>query len=476
MSLWHWRELANACGVSDGRAAQAPGAKAPGQAGPGVTGISIDSRSILPGDLFVALTGKVPLPFNTVGSGDHDGHNFVDSARAGGAAGVVVERPVQGGPTLLVPSTFEALWAIARAARTRLASEARVVALTGSSGKTTLRHMLAHIVSPHFRTHASTGSLNNHWGLPLSLARMPRETEVGIFEIGMNHPGELAPLAQLARPHIAVVLNVLPVHVEHFPDGIDGITREKLSIAGGLEPRGVLFVPGHLQGAARRVAPDVDCLPVSGQVAGPVELGSIDTNGHFEVRAHGQQATVRLPLVGEHIRQTALVALGIAVHMGIAIDAAAGALATLEALPGRGALSTAAGVLIVDDSYNANPDSMRHAIAALLSRPGRRHVAILGEMHELGPSGDYLHAAVGDATADLDGVVSVGPGFQHVKIKGPHWAHFDDVADINVDEMASRLIEGDCVLIKGSNRVFWTNRFAGRLRAALEARDSNSAD
>lgn len=442
--LWTWEELTAALGL-------------PVVAGPDVVGVSIDTRSLQPGDLFVALDGRAPAPFHSSGGAGRDGHDFLAKAFGAGAAAALVHKATASGRSLQVVNTFEGLWNLAGAARGRVA--ARVAALTGSSGKTTLRHMLSNVLAAMDGGHSSTGSLNNHWGVPLSLARMPRTTRRAVFEVGMNHPGEIAPLAELIKPEIAVVLNVLPVHLEQFADGLEGIRREKLSIAKGLQPGGVLLVPESLNHSGPGVVVyDGDRGPVILRDASGGVLG-------FDYRGH--QLSIPAPGAGPHHVQTLRAALTVAALMDIPADTAEAAWHELPALPGRGALSMCGGVTVCDDSYNANPVSMRHALEALRARPGARHIAILGEMLELGDASPELHANLAEATAGLDGVVTVGAGFAGLKVRSPHWGHEDSVATLSAGGFAAQLRPGDQVLVKGSNRVFWVHNWVDHLLQAL---------
>ena len=445
MSLWSWPELAQAIDLEP-------------EPGPDVTGVSIDSRSVKPGDLFVALTGAVPPPFHVAAGAGRDGHEFVDAALAAGAAGALVHRGVTAGPSLRVGDTFEGLWALARAARRR--TDARVVAMTGSSGKTTLRHLIDRLFDVVGDGHASTGSLNNHWGVPLSMARMPSTVQRAAFEVGMNHPGELAPLARLVEPEIAVVLNVLPVHLAQFADGLAGIRREKLSIREGLQSGGTLLVPE----AVDEQGPGVI---VYDGARSPVRLIDVGDDG-LDVDYRGARVTLPVP-AGGHV-QTLHAALTIGALLDVPADAVEAAWTDVQPLAGRGALTRVGGVTVCDDSYNANPVSMVHALEALRRRAGTRHIAVLGEILELGSAAAAYEDELAAATSGLSGIVTVGEGLANFSPASPRWEHVRSVADLTPETFARSLRPGDQVLVKGSNRVFWIHNWTARLIDALQAR------
>ena len=429
-----------------------------------VTGVSIDTRALQPGDLFVALSGDAPPPFHSSDGAGRDGHEFLQVAFARGAAAALIHEPemVAGtnGACIAVEDTFNGLWTLARSARAR--TGATVCALTGSSGKTTLRHMLGELFAVEGDGHTSTGSLNNHWGVPLSMARMPRSAARAAFEVGMNHPGEIAPLAELVAPDIAVVLNVLPVHLEQFQDGLVGIRREKLSIARGLNASGILLVPAAVAHSGSNV------IVYDGQ-EGPVVLRQASHDKlTFDYRGHRLQ--VAAPEAGPHHIQTMAAALTVAALMDLPADAVESVWANLPSLAGRGALSTRSGVTVCDDSYNANPISMGHALDALRSRAGTRRIAVLGEMLELGNAAAELHSTLTEATGGLDGVITVGPGLASLELQSPLWGHVDSVAELAPEDFADRLEPGDQVLVKGSNRVFWVHGWVAGLLQVLAAR------
>ena len=452
--LWRWPELCRALSLEE-------------IDGPDVTGISIDSRTLAAGDLFIALSGDPGPRFNAASATTRDGHAYVPSALLHGAAGLLVNHPTRtGAPELLVEDTLDGLWALGRVARARLTGLA--VAVTGSSGKTTVKAFLAAALG----CPAAQGSLNNFWGVPLTLARTPASAACAIYEIGTNHPGEIAPLAELVQPDVAVVLNVLPAHLEFF-DSIDVLRREKLSIAQGLRPGGTLVLPDDLQ----------DDLDVDGDFErvrfgrGPradVRLVQYTATSHqatFEIGA--ETCTAHVPGGGEHR------ALSLAATMAclVALDRSPLLACDLgDALipPGRGARLDAGGLTLIDDSYNANPVSMRAALEELAAEPEGRRFALLGEMLELGDASAAYHADLAGACAGLDGVLCVGEamrGLHDALPSAQQLGWHESVAGVDLDALLERFAAGDRILIKGSNRVFWAQDFVAHLTRMLHQRE-----
>lgn len=451
--LWQWHELCTACGL-------------PSHDGPNITGISIDSRHLSPGDLFIALAGDPGPRFHSSGSSGQDGHYFVAAAARAGAGGLMVSHEVEPDlPSLQVPDTLDGLWQLGRARRAHM--HGKVVAITGSSGKTTARQWLQQVLEAlDKRIHASTGSLNNHWGVPLSLARMPKDSDFGIFEIGTNNAGEISPLAELTMPHIALVLNVLPAHLGRFAS-LNALRLEKLSIRAGLVSRGVMILPEDLP------HDEVDACNImtfgigtSADVAGQVQYGP--DYADVEVTVDAQSAVYRLPTTGEHRVLTSLAICAVLDQLGIDLHEAAAAFSLLTVPEGRGNRIDVGGVTIINDSYNANPVSMRYALEALAASRGQR-VAILGEMLELGETGAAMHRGIADHCGTLDGVVTVGAGFDNWPAGRATWGHFDAAGEMDIGRLVSRLLPGATVLVKGSNKVFWTEGFVGKLVDAIKA-------
>ncbi|WP_281708919.1 UDP-N-acetylmuramoyl-tripeptide--D-alanyl-D-alanine ligase [Phaeobacter italicus] len=426
-----------------------------------VNGISIDTRSIAKGDLFVALKAA------------RDGHDFVAQALEKGAGAALVSRRPEGvsedAPLLLVEDVQTGLEALGRAGRAR--TDARVIAVTGSVGKTSTKEMLARMLSDQGRTHAAVASYNNHWGVPLTLARMPRDTEFAVIEIGMNHPGEISPLAKQARPHVAMVTTVAPVHLEAF-DGIEGIAAEKAAIMDGLEPGGVAVLNADiaeapiLQTVAGRVAQDVQWFGTGeGPIAPTYRLVATTLRGdetEAEVTLPGGQGhRLQIQSLGAHFAMNALGALACLAALDLDLTKAVQSLSLWSPVTGRGAretVSLGAGqgeILLLDDSYNANPTSVAAALAVLAATPceGRR-IAYLGDMKELGPQEAALHAALADlpAMADLDAVHCIGPlmGALHAALPaGKRGGHYASSADVLAD-LPGQIGAGDVVLAKGS--------------------------
>ena len=448
--LWRWSDLCGALGLAPAH-------------GPDITGITIDSRATSPGDLFVALPGDPGPRFNASSRSERDGHDFVAHAEGNGAAGALVHRGVATRlPLLHTGDTLDGLWAIGRARRAALAGA--IVAVTGSSGKTTAKTFLGAALDAFI----TGGSLNNHLGVPLSLARTPMGTDTAVYEIGTNHPGEIAPLSELVRPTVAVVLNVHPAHAEFFTDA-NGLRKEKLSIYKGLNRKGHLVVyesvdldglPGHLRtirfGAGRECRVRL--------------LG--EGGGRAQYRCGGRTLTARVPGGGLHRARLIGAVLGVLSALGRDLEPALDLPEDLVPA-GRGNVSMAGGVTIVDDSYNANPESMKAALEQLGGETGRK-VAILGEMLELGDDGPAYHAGLAPRCRPLDRVVAVGAGMQPLFERlepRQQWLWCEKADDGLLETLAGELQAGDRVLVKGSNRVFWAHRFVARLRAALKERN-----
>lgn len=458
MPLWSWSDLSLACGV------EAP------VAGPEISGISIDTRSLKRGDLFIALSGDPGPRFSASPIDVRDGHEFIQAAEAAGAAGLMVS--VDSGsslPQLKVVNTLDGLWLIGQAGRQRM--EGKVVGITGSSGKTTARSWLESILSKQANTHASPGSFNNHWGVPLSLARMSADTEFGLFEIGMNSPGEIEPLSLLVSPDVAIVMNVLPAHLGSFQN-IDGIRKEKLSITQGLRESGVLVVHEdiELHDLPRKLQhSNIVTFGLSQSATVFGEISYEKGNSLVRVMVAGNQYSFKLSVGGEHRVLTSLACLAAVYALGADLARACELLPKLEVPGGRGNLIDVSGRIIIDDSYNANPVSMKYALEALSLVPQGRKIALLGEMLELGESGNAAHRDMIESCRSLDGVVTFGEGFEGAQelLGDIHWGHYESVSEFSLDELADKLKEGDTILIKGSNKVFWVNNFVEALRSVI---------
>jgi UDP-N-acetylmuramoyl-tripeptide--D-alanyl-D-alanine ligase len=422
-------------------------------------GVSIDSRKIARGDLFVALHGP-----------NFDGNDFVAGALNAGAAGALVDR-LPGGmaadmPVVLVADTLRGLQDLGGAARAR--TPAKFAAVTGSVGKTSTKEALKAALEPFGRTYASVGNLNNHWGAPLSLSRMPRDTEYGVFELGMNHAGEIAPLSKLVRPQVSIITAVEAVHIEFFAS-VAEIADAKAEIMDGMDAGGTVVLPRDnphydrlVQHAKRRGIGNV--ISFGGDPKADARL--IDctvspTGSRVTAEVMGRTVTYALGLPGLHQAKNSLSVLAAVQALGLDVATAAAALGGLAALKGRGArehLTLGTGpVTLLDESYNASPASVRAALSLLAaSKPegeGRR-IAVLGDMRELGAAGPMLHRELmPDIVAcGVDRVFLVGPIMQELhailpeQIRAGHWGESTGV----VQPLLSSLRSGDVVLVKGS--------------------------
>jgi UDP-N-acetylmuramoyl-tripeptide--D-alanyl-D-alanine ligase len=447
--LWTWDKLvAAAQGTAEGTPAAA------------IAGFSIDTRSIAAGEVFVPLSDQ------------RDGHDFVATAFAKGAAAALVRpdfaAPAGCGPLIRVDDPLRTLERIAVAARARLRPAARVIAVTGSAGKTGTKEMLRACLATAGTVHAPEKSFNNHWGVPLTLARMPADVDFAVIEIGMNHAEEIRPLTRMARPHIAVITNVLPVHVGNFPDGEKGVACAKAEIFDGLEPGGVAVLTRdnrHFQtlktAAEERRARIVTFGTTADSYVGARDIRLGDTGSEIVAEIAGHALRYCLGTVGNHIAVNSLAVVAVLDALQLPLDAATKPLAAITPPVGRGArtvLKAGSGtILLIDESYNANPASMRAAIAVLgaVSRATYpRRVAILGDMLELGEGSQQYHLGLADAieAAGIDTVLCCGPHMQKLFEKLPAarrgiWA--PDSAGL-IDSVISTLQSGDAVMVKGS--------------------------
>lgn len=414
----------------------------------GVGGLSIDTRTLKEGDLFVALQGD-----------NRDGHDFVRAAfEAKAGAALVTHRP-DGvtGPLLTVAHTQRGLEDLARAARAR--SNARIVAVTGSAGKTTTKEILSLACNALGRTHASAASYNNHWGVPLSLAALPRDAEYGVFEVGMNHFGELRNLVSFVRPHVALVTTIAPAHLEFFGN-CESIADAKSEIFEGLKPGGAALIPADSEYVDRLTArarqAHVSRIVSFGE-KGEARLISFVSEGEgMRVKADilGTAVDALVGAPGAHIARNVVGALtAVALLDGDVLNAAA-ALRNFTALKGRGARFAAAGIDVIDDSYNANPASMSAALALLGAAKGRK-IAVLGDMLEMGEGGIAHHAGLAAPIEDnrVDLVFTAGAQMHHLWNALPasrRGAHAGNSAEL-LPQLMDALAPGDTVLVKGSN-------------------------
>ena len=431
-----------------------------------VTGVAFDSREVGPGDLFIALTGD-----------STDGHRFLDQAFAQGAAGAIVSADTPH-PHVRVADTFAALNDLGRAARARMSGT--VIGVTGSVGKTSAKEALFAALDRSLTgaVHRSVKSYNNHTGVPLSLARMPRDTKVGVFEMGMNHAGELSQLTRLVRPHIAIVTAIAPAHTEFFADE-SAIADAKGEIFQGLEPGGVAIVPYDsphrdrlMAAAAPYAARTVTFGLTKGADVHAVEAMRLPAGGSFVTAKVGaRELSFTLSQPGMHWVSNALAVLAAVDAAGADLARAGLALAEMGGLAGRGLRVTArvgeGEMLVIDESYNANPASMRATLAVLAEEPGR-HVAVLGEMRELGDDSAAYHAALAEPilAARVETALLVGEAMAPLAqaLEGRvDIMHVPDAATA-LDRLKNLVRAGDAVLVKGSNGVGLS-----RLVAGLEA-------
>ncbi|MDO8902462.1 MAG: UDP-N-acetylmuramoyl-tripeptide--D-alanyl-D-alanine ligase [Phenylobacterium sp.] len=418
-----------------------------------VSGLSIDSRSVDPGDLFIALAGA------------RDGHEFIPQALSQGAAGALASRPTDG-PAIRVADTFKALEALGQAARIR-APQARRGAVTGSVGKTSVTQAVRAGLALAGPAHWSVKSYNNHIGVPLTLARMPRDTARAVFEIGMNHADEITPLSQMVRPHAALVTTVGPVHVENFPDGEAGVARAKAEIFDGLEPGGLAILNADnvwfdsLQTAARKAGAQVLSFG-TGEGADARLLAFSPGPGQALVRAQLNGQALEFPILqtGFHWGLNSMAVLLMLGALDVSLDDSLAALAAFEPLAGRGAerqIPLAGGTFtLIDESYNANPISMAAAISSLGARQtGGRRIVALTDMLELGTEAEAFHRALAAPleAAKVDLVFCAGPLMKTLWDALPstrRGGYADSAAQIG-PQIVQAVEPGDLVMVKGSN-------------------------
>jgi UDP-N-acetylmuramoyl-tripeptide--D-alanyl-D-alanine ligase len=456
-----------------------PGARLVGEPRP-VGGISIDTRTLAAGDLYFAIAGDV-----------HDGHDFVPAALERGAAAAVVAADradafAAAGPLVAVPDVLEAMRDLGRMARAR--TDARIVAVTGSVGKTGTKEALRLVLSRFGATHAAVASFNNHWGVPLTLARMPATSAFGVFEIGMNHAGEIVPLTAMVRPEVAIITTVEPVHIGHFRS-ILGIADAKGEIFGGLEPGGIAVLP--------RDNPYYDRLAAHAGASRAGRVISFGESDKADIRAtriaagpeasaveatiFGRPIAYRVGAPGRHVALNSLAVLATVAALGLDPAEAAGAFSELISQQGRGErirLAVPGGeILVIDESFNANPASMRAALANLAVMPvageGRR-IAVLADMGELGEMGPSAHVGllepVVTSGADLD--FAAGPLMRGLWNELPEHlrgAHAESAAALQ-PSVLDAVRAGDIVMVKGSKYTL-----VSKIVPALRARFAEAA-
>ncbi|HEX7251109.1 MAG TPA: UDP-N-acetylmuramoylalanyl-D-glutamyl-2,6-diaminopimelate--D-alanyl-D-alanine ligase [Burkholderiales bacterium] len=423
-----------------------------------VDGVSIDSRSLERGDLFIALQGPT-----------FDGHDFTAAALQRGAAGALIHRRSQNlpadAPVVEVADTMKALEDLGRAARAR--TEAKVAAITGSVGKTSTKEALRSVLALFAPTFATTGNLNNQWGAPLSLARMPRETRYGVFELGMNHAGEISPLSQMVRPHVAVITTVEPVHIEFFAS-VAEIADAKAEIFDGLMPGGAAVLPfdnphfDRLEGKARRMGARILTFGArDGAWARLIDCQVMPDGNLVTAEIGGKRLRYRMAAPGRHLALNSVAVLAAAFAFELDLDHALPAFTAVQALKGRGKrehLTIPSGAIeLIDEGYNASPASVRAALNLLGTLPtafGGRRIAVLGDMRELGASAPQLHRELAPdlSAAKVDLAFLVGPHMQGLytllpaAMKGAHRASSNEM----VEPLLAALKAGDTILIKGS--------------------------
>lgn len=421
------------------------------------TGVSIDSRAVQKGDLFVALKGPT-----------HDGHDHVAAAfEAGAAAAIVSRQPLQipaQAPLVTVEDTFAALEDLGRAGRAR--THARIAAVTGSVGKTSSKEMLRLMLSAVGSTYANEGSLNNHWGVPLSLARLPENAQYGVFELGMNHAGELTNLSQQAQPDISLITTIEAVHLEFF-DSLEAIADAKAEIFIGTKKDGAAILNrdnayfAHLATAAknRGLKGILSFGRDSKSDARLLNYTPTAQGGDVSAEINGRKITFQLNVPGEHLALNALGCLLSAVAIGGDLEACTAALAHYQQPKGRGVTQKIelrdGSFTLIDESYNASPAAVRAALRVLNQTAGNRKILVLGDMKELGEHSPALHTALIDdiLTAKVDLVFTCGEATSDLfyilpeKIRGKHAKNSDDLAPI----VANSVHAGDVVTIKGSN-------------------------
>jgi UDP-N-acetylmuramoyl-tripeptide--D-alanyl-D-alanine ligase len=440
-------------------------------------GISIDTRTLAPGEMFVALSDA------------RDGHDFVRSAFERGASAALVSRAPDnapdGAPLLVVPDTLEGLRDLAVAARLR--NFGKRIAVTGSVGKTSTKEMLRAAFAAAGRVHASDKSFNNHWGVPLTLARMPMQADYSVFEIGMNHAGEIIPLTKLVRPHAAIITTIGEAHIENLGSR-ENIAKAKAEIFLGVVKGGAVVLPtdndfhGLLVERAREAGveriinfgeskdADIRLVSFSGDASGSA----------VEASVFGEPLVFSLQAPGRHQAMNALAVIGAARAVGVSAGRASAGLKGLGAAQGRGAqsrvrLNSGAVIRILDESYNANPTSMAAALALLgqmTPGPGGRRIAVLGEMLELGAGAAGYHAGLAEplVAARVDALYVAGALMEHLWTKAPTAMRAGKAADARAlsKDVLAALKDGDIVMVKGSN-ASKVSEIVAALKAAGEA-------
>ena len=430
--------------------------------------VTQDSRLVKPGCLFVALSGTPSGGFISSFASARDGWEFAAKAEAAGAVAMIVPHRIDSVsvPQLIVKDTLiDGLWTLARAARARF--NGPVIGLTGSAGKTSTKEFLA----AYPAAYASPSSFNNFWGVPLTLCNASPTASVWVVEMGMNQSGEIARLSELTQPTVALVLNVQPVHLEKL-GSLEAIRREKVSIALGLPKDGVLVLPDDV------AAPEWNGKVVrfgEGSEVQALKHAARGESWDVAVQVNGKPIEFSLTPGAPHRLQNALAALASIEAAGLEPAALAKELDHVGIMTGRGVEQAAHGVTVIDDSFNGNPASMVAALGSLKARPVKagRRIAILGDMLELGTDAPAYHTKLAKDLSGIDGIYCVGPLMRHLydlvpAERGLGW--HEDPATLDPQQIAALLRDGDVVVVKGSKKMFWVNKFVPRLLAALQAK------
>jgi len=444
LPLWRVAEFTEAKGSFDGEQV--------------ASGYSIDSRTLQPGDLFIAVKGE-----------RLDGHDFVELALSSGAVAAIVaaqhaHRFPANSRVLAVADTLTALQRLGAAAR-RLWGK-RVIGVTGSAGKTTTKEIIAHILSTRFRVLKSQGNLNNHFGLPLQLLKIEPEHEIAVIEMGMSHAGEIAALCEIAKPDWGAVTSVAPVHFENFPDGIAGVARAKYELIASLPAGGAAFLNAD-DPYVSQFGRDFHGKVVTFGIGEPADVCAQriqDLGGsgsRFQLVASGVKTPAELPLLGRHNIMNALAGLAVGLEAGITPSEAVASLTSLKPPDKRGQLLEIAGATIINDSYNCNPEALKAMTDVLASFPvshGGRRIAVIGEMLELGPTSAELHYKCGNHIAQrkidiLVGVRGTASFIVKAAAHGGVAASFVETPEQAGDWLAGNLQPGDVVLLKASRGV-----------------------
>src|SRR5438093_51523 len=416
-----------------------------------ISKVSTDSRTIKPGELFVALRGE-----------NFEAHDFVEAAAKSGAAGALVNRNWRGH----VPRNFALIRATDTlnayqqiAANYRQSLTLKVLAITGSNGKTSTKDFAASVLARRFRVTKTEGNFNNHLGLPRTILEATSEDEVAVWEVGMNHPGEIAALSKIAAPDAAIITNIGVAHIE-FMGSREAIAAEKGALAEAIEPQGTVILNADdpfSEGIAARTHARVVFAGTTGGAVRAIEIRQSADGSEFTIVEGAHRCRAQLPVAGSHMVQNALLAVAAGRAFGLSIEECAAGLASAPLTKARLQIKEIGGVQFLDDSYNANPDSMKAALRTLveLDADGKR-IAVLGEMRELGTESQRGHREVGEtaATLGVDQLITIGDAAELIA-EGARTVGFDKVSSAQSTSVAAKLLSemvepGDLVLIKGS--------------------------